>query len=66
MGYLGGILPKAMIPVRGQPLVWHALRTLAEVGVTDATVAIRPGTYLLEDYLRGVNPRAVGLRAVRT
>ncbi|EQD55215.1 hypothetical protein B2A_05842, partial [mine drainage metagenome] len=31
MGFLGGILPKTMIPVGGKPLLWYGLKTLGSL-----------------------------------
>jgi NDP-sugar pyrophosphorylase family protein len=64
-GYLGGILPRTMVPVGGQPLLWHELRSLSLLGVTDARVAVNPGTGIIDQYVQDMNPEAVGLRSIR-
>lgn len=64
LGYLGGVLPKTMVPVQGRPLLWHALRTLAAVGATDARVGIQERASLADAYLSQLSPRTVGLRSI--
>lgn len=66
LGYLGGILPKTMVPVRGRPLLYHALTTLSELGASEARVALGPGSELASRYLRTTSARSFGLRSVRT
>lgn len=65
MGYLGGILPKTMVPVRGRPLLSFALGTLAKLGADDVRVAILSGSEPAERYLRSLAPREMGFRSVR-
>ncbi len=65
LGYLGGILPKTMVPVRGRPLLFYALRSLHDLGVTDARVALRTRSDLAAEYLRSLSPSTLGLRTVR-
>ncbi len=53
---LGGEVPKALRPLAGEPLIVHALRRLAQAGVTHAVVAIRPvDQALFEQALAGLD-----------
>ncbi|NMR20327.1 2-C-methyl-D-erythritol 4-phosphate cytidylyltransferase [Cellulomonas fimi] len=43
---LGHVLPKALVPLAGEPLVVHAARRLASCGVVDLVVVPAPGDHL--------------------
>jgi len=63
-GYLGGILPKTLIPVAGRPLVWYCLKSLARLGSSEVIVAGRADGGILRRYLDSLDPRSVGLKRV--
>lgn len=65
LGYLGGILPKAMVPVRGRPLLWYALNSLSSLGADDAVVATRADTRILRAYVKSLDPADVSLNSLR-
>jgi glucose-1-phosphate thymidylyltransferase len=60
-GYLGGILPKAMIPVAGRPLLFYSLQTLSKLGVRRAVVVTSGFSPLISKYLADTPPTKFGL-----
>jgi len=65
-GYLGGILPKTMIPVAGRPLLWYSIRTLVDLGVRDAVIVLHHSSRLASNYVDGINASDCGLSSIRS
>ncbi|WP_030437866.1 NTP transferase domain-containing protein [Actinoplanes subtropicus] len=45
-------MPKALVPVDGEPLIWHTLRQLGHAGVSEAVVVTGHHRRVLEDSVR--------------
>lgn len=44
-------MPKALVPVCGEPLLWHVLMKLKAAGITDVTVNVHHFADMITDYL---------------
>lgn len=65
-GYLGALLPKTLLPVKGKPLLWYSLLTAAQVGVSHATVVTSPTWSIVRRYVRELTVPSEGLESIRT
>ncbi len=61
-GPYSGILPKAMVPVAGSPLIRYAIRTAARLGVRTVYVVINPSDSLTGGYVQGLKIPDVRLK----
>ncbi|MDE1820206.1 MAG: NDP-sugar synthase [Euryarchaeota archaeon] len=65
LGYLGGLLPKSMVPVQGHPLLWYALRSLAAMDASEVTVAALAPSETVVRYLRRLSPSELGISRLK-
>jgi N-acetyl-alpha-D-muramate 1-phosphate uridylyltransferase len=48
-------IPKAMVELNGKPLIWHAINTLKNAGITEITVNVHHHAEIFCNYLRETN-----------
>ena len=46
-------MPKALVPVRGKPLLWHVVKKLESAGITDVVINVHHFADQIIDYVHG-------------